>query len=316
MSTDYNNFYQSIDGAKSVLLITHRRPDGDACGSLLALAGYFKNRGLEVGAFISDQPPAYFDFLPLRSMISSDRSLLSQSWDLVIVVDAGSWEHTGLSIEELNDLKQRSQMMIIDHHYTNTRFGHINIVVDQLSSTCELLFQIFTAGRALIDRRLATCLLSGILTDTGIFTNAATSDSALAAAAQLIRQGASMHQIVDHVLRNKSIAALRLWGLILSRLTVNKKLNAVVTYVSDDDLRHFNVDLEVIDGLSGLLQVITGHNCTVLCVITGNQTKVSLRTTHDHIDVSAVAALFGGGGHRKAAGFTVPFRVDPSRLLG
>jgi len=316
MPNDYHQFYSTIDGAKSVLLITHRRPDGDACGSLLALAGYLKNRGLEVGAFISDQPPTFFDFLPLRQIISSDHTLIERSWDLAIVVDAGSWEHTGLPVADLTDLTRRANVMVIDHHQTNTRYGKINIVAENLSSTCELLFQIFTTGQVLIDRQLATCLLSGILTDTGIFTNSATSDSALAAAADLVRTGASMHQIVDHVLRNKSLAALRLWGLVLSRLTVNKKINTVITYVTDDDFRQFNVDQEVIDGISGLLQVITGHNCTVLCVITGNQTKVSLRTTHDHIDVSEVAKLFGGGGHRKAAGFTVPFRLDPSRLLG
>lgn len=309
MAVSYYQLHQRLSTARSVLIITHQQPDGDACGSSLALALTLKRRGLRVGVYTADEPAVYFDYLPGRELISTDPALASQAWDTVVVLDASNWAHTRLPDQTLSDLMGRSQVIIVDHHSANRGYGHQAIIDPRASSVCEMLYRYFTEYAIIIDRSVAMCLLSGIVTDTSTFSNGATTIESMAAASQLIRHGAAIHQILDHVMKNKSLPALRLWGVVLARLRVSERYGVAYTYVGDDDFRTARVGEEALDGLVNFLNVLAGHAFVLLLRVTGEQAKVSMRTTRPDINLGRLAQHFGGGGHQKAAGFSVPWPI-------
>lgn len=295
--------------AQSILLITHQRPDGDACGSLLSMYHYVSQMGKEIGVYVFDKPASYFDFLPHSQVLGPHEEVLSRHWDVVVVLDASNWDHTRVPDAVIERFKLNSKIIIFDHHLSNMRYGDINYLDVTASSACEVLFNFFADAGVTIDRHLATTLLCGVITDTGFFINAATSEKVFEVTAQLVRAGANIHNMVSLLNQNLSIADLKLWGLVLSRLTVNKKYGLVYTYLDTSEAEQFDASETALDNFTGLLQSLYGYNVMMFIKITPDQTKVSLRTRRDDVDVSRLAQIFGGGGHQKASGFAVPYRL-------
>lgn len=198
--------------------------------------------------------------------------------------------------------------MNVDHHPTNTRYGDINVVLPDASSTAEILFQLFEAGSIQIDHRMATSLLTGLLTDTSNFSNAATTTTSMEAASKLLGAGARYAEILKHVWQNKSVDSLKIWGTLLSRLSYNKRYDVTTTYMLASDVSESSAD--IVDGMSNFLQGVVGNIDAILVLreLPGNFVKGSFRSINR--DVSAVAKLLGGGGHKKAAGFTVKGHIE------
>ena len=302
----FNGLNQQIMAANSILIISHQRPDGDSCGSSLALFHYLKTSGKNVAIFMADQPPSYFSFLPGLEVITGDRMILNRQWDLVIVLDSSDWAHTQVKPSNL----LRKMTINIDHHFSNNRFGDINCVDDLASSTCEIIYKFFTEIKLALNYQLATCLLCGILSDTGGFYNSATTIEAIKISARLIDQGAKMYKINNQVGRNRTINGLRLWGEVLARLKIDADLKIAYTYVREEEYKKYLINDEELDGLINFLNALTDVSISALFRINRNQTVVSLRTTKDNINVAQIAQLYGGGGHQKAAGFTLPYTLD------
>jgi len=304
--SDFKELNQEFSTASNILIISHQKPDGDACGSILALLIYLRGQGKDVSAFIADSPPSYFSFLPGHEEIKNDPALLDKKWDTIVFVDTANFKIAGVAEERF----QRGPVINIDHHRTNTKYGNINIIDETASSTCELIYRFFKYINFEIDRNIATCLLSGLLTDTGGLVNAATSFKAMAVSSDLLMRGAKINKIAESIFKNKSLDGLKLWGLALSRLKFNKKFNLAYTYIKESDLMEYDIKAEEIDGLANFLNALSNVSAVLVLKVSHNKIEGSWRTTKDNIDVSRLANIFGGGGHKKAAGFTVNWEIE------
>lgn len=305
----FSKIEKIFNQAEKILLISHRQPDGDACGSIISFLIYGRELGKKMEVFLIDPPPSYFSFLPYYYELKSDNSVLREKWDVVVVLDTGDWPHTGLTFSDWQLLSRDAAVINIDHHWTNKHFGQLNLVNVGASSTCEIIYYFFRAVYFPINRQLATALLNGILSDTGGLMNSATTAQAIKATAELTNYGGRINKITNYINKNKSINGLRLWGLILSRLQINRKFNLAFTYIRDDDFKRYQVDEEELDGLVNFLNVIAGVKIALIFRLNHGKIKASLRTTRDDVDVAQLASIFGGGGHKKAAGFIVPWEI-------
>jgi len=298
---------EQIKKSDHILLISHEKPDGDTLGSSLALAHYLEKENKKHSHFCPDLPPSYFNYLPKIEKITTDHNLIDWSGhDLIITLDCGDLKRA-LIAENLEKIKNKRFIINIDHHQTNAYFGHYNLVVPQASSTCEIIYKFFELNSIGIDKYMATSLLTGILTDTMNFTNAATNHESLKIASSLLTKGAKVSQIISQISQNKNIQSLKLWGEILYRLEFNPQYNAAYTVITKNDLKNKKISIEEArDGLANFLSNIQGVDfIMVLAEEDNNIIKGSLRTTKDDVDVSKIAESLGGGGHKKAAGFKI-----------
>lgn len=299
--------FDTLRTAKGVITVAHRKPDGDTLGSAVAMLNFCLGRKVPAIGFCVDAPPQQYWYMPGTEMFTADLSVFAdESYDTVAVFDAGDLRYAGID----EAVKARDLTVLnFDHHVTNERFGDLNIVDVKASSTAEVVYRFLTSQGARIDRNTATCLMTGILTDTGNFTNPATTSGSLSVASDLLRRGAKIQEVSRNLLRNKPLDALRLWGSVLSRLRFNEQLGMATTVVFHDDLARDGVDEEHVEGISNFLNTFLDAKVVmVLRELPEGKVKGSLRTA-DEIDVSAMAKAMGGGGHKKAAGFTIPGRI-------
>ncbi len=297
----------SIKKSNHILLISHEKPDGDTLGASLAMAHFFDRENKKYKHFCPDKPPAYFNFLPkIEKIIFNYKLIELKEHDLILIIDCGDLKRTKIE-NDLILIKEEKNIINIDHHQSNNNFGRLNLVVPQASSTSEIIYNFFTFNAIDIDKYMATSLLTGILTDTMNFTNAATNHESLKIASHLLAKGARVNQIISQISQNKNLKALKLWGNILSRLEFNPQYNAAYTVITKEDLKDKQVSLEdARDGLANFLSNLQDIDfILVLSEEDDNIIKGSLRTTKENIDVSQIAKLLGGGGHKKAAGFKI-----------
>jgi phosphoesterase RecJ-like protein len=260
-----------------------------------------------VTAFCADVPPSAFRYIDNIHQYTNDPIVFDAQYDLVIVFDSGDLRYCGVA-DHIPRLQPGYVLANVDHHGTNVFFGDINIVLLDASSTAEVIHRFYEANNVSIDHKMATSLLTGLFTDTSNFSNAATNPVAVDAASKLLAAGARANDIAKHLLHDKSIDGLKLWGLVLSRLHHNVQDGVVSTYLLTKDVE--NVPNDIIEGVSNFLNAVTADADTVLFLreLPGGKIKGSLRSVKR--DVAAVAKLMGGGGHKKAAGFTVEGRIE------
>lgn len=302
----FKPFQQFIDNNSDFIILCHRRPDGDAIGSLLSLGYYLETLGKNVGLYCFDNIPSYLNFLPKVERIKKDCDDFWQATPNVILVDCGDLSIVGGPKDCLKDKK----LVVFDHHVSNPRYGEINIIDPNVAATAELLGRFFQSVNFVIDKNLATCLLTGLYTDTDAFSNLATTPEALAMGSLLLKQGANFKEITANTMQNKSIPALKLWGRALERLRLDVEKGIAVTVIRDSDLVECQARLEDSEGIASLLNHLADVKMSMVLREQGDGTvKGSLRTTDELIDVSKIAKLLGGGGHTKAAGFLVQGHV-------
>jgi len=301
--------HNEIMQAKRILLIPHQNPDGDAIGSVLALSHFLKNENIEHDIFCVTLIPEKFSNFPHFINISNDPTIWNKEHDLIIVLDSGDLKYAGIDVH-LQNLTHEYKIINIDHHPTNAYYGHHNMVIPA-SSTTEIIYYFFKKNKINIDKKIALSILLGLVTDTENFTNPGTTMSSLTVASDLIRKGANFNLIKNLFLKNKTISALKLWGSVLSRLNKNEEFNVVYTFVTKDDLTQNDVSDTEVEGISNFLNNLNeGRASLVLKELDNNKVKGSFRTSKDDFDVSAIAKALGGGGHKKAAGFTVEGSID------
>ncbi|MFH1078013.1 MAG: DHH family phosphoesterase [Patescibacteria group bacterium] len=313
--------HDAILNADRVLLLPHKRPDGDAAGSATALIAWLEREGKEVTAFCRDSLPDQLRFLDHVHKLTTDTAIFDRRYDVVIVLDSGDLTYCGVA-DLLPRLPKGYLLADVDHHAINARYGDLNIVDAGASSTSEIVFRFFEANGIRIDQAMATSLLAGILFDTSNFSNAATSPAAIAAASSLLASGARNSDIVRHMVRDKTVDMLKVWGLMLSRLHRDAVQDLAVTYLLEQDLAGGTDEMNaaVTGGFSNFLNAVTGDVDTVLILQErpGGKVKGSMRSVTR--DVSAVAKRLGGGGHVKAAAFTVDGRItvtdDGPKIVG
>ncbi len=307
--------HQEMLGAENILLVSHKNPDGDALSSGCALMHYLRQIDKNHTAYCATPISKSLNFLPLAEYYITDPLILTDNrFDLIIVLDSGDLLYAGLD-EFLKNLDYSPIVVNIDHHATNEFFGHHNLVISTAAATTEVLYNFFKINKINIDKHIATCLLTGIITDTGCFSNPATTAQSLKIAAELLRLGGNLNLIQGWTLKNRSVGGLKIWGQVLSRLYKNETYDIVSTILTADDTQGPKSAglptgqagaAEEVEGIANFLNNL-GEGRIVLLLKDGGDgiIKASMRTTDPQINLSGLAKMFGGGGHAKAAGFSV-----------
>jgi len=228
--------------------------------------------------------------------------------DLIIIFDTADLDMLGKLYDENTELFYKTPVLNIDHHASNGYFGKVNLVDLTATSTCEILVSIFESlsegsGKSLINERVATALLTGLITDTNSFQNSNTTPKSLTVAAQLIASGAKQQEIIRNLYKAKSLSTLRLWGRVLAQIREDKEHKFIWSIVSLRDLEQTGAKEEEISGVMDEL-LMTAGSAEIVLLLTEKENGVdgSLRTVKG-IDAVEIAKNFGGGGHPQAAGF-------------
>ena len=288
------------------LLIAHERPDGDTIAAILATKKLLEFLGKKVTAASSQGVPEVFKFLPGWQKIKND--FLIGDFETIILLDNGDLKRTGFSDRLLSAKSSHILIINIDHHPKNDiwKLAKINIVNEKVPSTCEIIYDIFLKLGVPIDQNVATMLLTGIYTDTGGFQHSNTNPSTLKTASELLSLGARLKQISKNVSNSRSLAMLKLWGIVLDRIQYRDDLKLVYSIITRQDLEYCQARDEDLAGAVNLISTVPGEQATLLLFeLPDGKIKGSLRTESAKIDVSRIAEIFGGGGHKKASGFVI-----------
>jgi bifunctional oligoribonuclease and PAP phosphatase NrnA len=298
---------QAILRGRRALIIAHVMPDGDAIGSALGLAWGLRQLGMEAQVACADPVPEELRFLPGAEEFALRHKPADH--DILLVVDASDIDRVGDLYDEerfAGSGPLRATVINIDHHVTNTHFADLEIV-EPRSSTAELVLELLQELGVSLDKTIATCLLTGIVTDTRCFRTSNTEAVTMHAAMQLMEAGASLSHITDAVFGHRPMAVVRLWGPALNQATLSG--GVLWTEISQELLRQTRASEEDSSGLVNFLSEIhEARVAVVLREVAGagpNATiDVSIRAKPG-VDVSGVALRFGGGGHPQAAGCQV-----------
>jgi len=303
-----NRAIELIRTSDRVFLATHVRPDGDALGSLLGLALGLERIGLTVARLCADPLPAAYAFLPTADLVTQQ----PPTWraDLGVVVDCDGLARVGPLAPAFSDLPR---LIDIDHHATSQTFGDVRITEPEAAACAEIVFDLLHALGVALDPDIATCLYTGVLTDTGRFCFGNTTARSLTVAAALVRAGAQPSLVARKVYEDRSIGATHLLGVALSRLSADFDARVVSAVLTRDDFGATGAVSADTEGIIDHLRAIGGPRVATLFVQMENgEVRVSLRSDGS-VDVSAVALAFGGGGHAMAAGCTCPGSVEEVR---
>ena len=294
------------------LLVAHQHPDGDAASATSAFSQMLDKMGKKYTLFCKTEVSKQFEYLKNVHLFTSDSKIWKQKFGAVIVFDSGDLPYAG--IDEFITNAPDTMIINIDHHASNINFGQLNLVRDTLSSTVEVLFNYFLVNKVKIDADMATSLLTGLITDTDNFSNAATSKESLAMASYLVNKGAKFKKIHDYIVMDKNIAILQLWGIVMDRLKIHEKTGIAYTYVKQEDLQKCGLRDEHIGAdFSNMMNHLKNKKAFfIFKEKESGKIKASTRATTDDIDLSKIATLFGGGGHKKAAGFEVEGPIEPA----
>jgi len=236
-------------------------------------------------------------------------------YDLVIILDTAGIDRLGNVLTTFPDLLYETPTISIDHHPTNSYFAKVNWVDMTSTSTAEMLVSLIESlsrAEQLLDADIATCLLTGLLTDTNSFQNINTTPKSLTVAAQLIAAGARQQEIVERVFRTKRFITLKLWGKILSNIKENKPLRFAWATLRSKEMEEVGADPNESKGglIDELLKSIIDVDFVFLLSEKNGETHGSLRSVKPGFNVAEIAKLFNGGGHVPAAGFAVAGELD------
>jgi phosphoesterase RecJ-like protein len=295
------------------LVTSHEAPDGDALGSLLATELALRALGKDAVMFLGGPAPFPGEFrfldLPARGLL---RELPPDAGERVLVaVDCASASRVGAE----PGLVERAPFTInVDHHHDNPRFGDVNLVVEDASSTGEVLADVFRELGVELTAELAEALYIALVTDTGRFQYANTTPKTLRLAADLVEAGADVNRVFQGVYENVQFAKLKLLARALERARVLEGGEIVVSHLLRDDFEAVGATEPYSEGIIDVLRSVEGSLVSALIREPPRDgrpaRKVSLRASVDEVDVSAIARKSGGGGHREAAGFSSDLSVD------
>jgi phosphoesterase RecJ-like protein len=303
---------QAIRDNDRFLVTTHENPDGDALGSLLASKLALDQLGKDAVMYLGGEAPlpAEYGFMPLGEL---RRRLPQDAGDRVLLaVDCANESRLGPDPEVL---VSAPLVVNVDHHHDNTRFGTVNLVVPDASSTGEVLRDVFGDLDVRLTPEIAEPLYIALVTDTGRFQYRNTTSKALRLAAELVDAGADVHRVFEGVYESVQFAKLKLLARALERAQIYEGGRLVVSYLLRTDFHEVGAAEPYSEGIIDYLRAVEGAQMAALIREpprdTGPTHRISLRASSDEIDVSAIARASGaGGGHRQAAGFSSDSRVE------
>ncbi|MFO7709382.1 MAG: DHH family phosphoesterase [Desulfobacterales bacterium] len=300
---------QRINAAGRLLVASHAEPDGDAVGSLLALGLALEKLGKRTTLFNASAIPAVYQFLPGVARITR-RMPAPGGCDAAIVLDCGDLSRVGPDWPEI----ARIPVIInIDHHITNTRFGHAQLIDGDACATAEIVHRLICRLGVEFDRDIATAVYTGILTDTGSFRFSNTNAAAFAISREMTERGADPYHVARHVFGSYSLGRIKLLNLALNSIEISPNGKLSIMTITRGMLAETGTQPEDVDGLINYARRIEAVKVAALIQEQGDGETTADRRTHFHVslrsdgtlDVAAWAGGFGGGGHLSAAGFQI-----------
>ncbi|MSR85439.1 hypothetical protein EXS71_03345 [Candidatus Uhrbacteria bacterium] len=298
-----------IKNAKRLLVVSDDHPDGDSLGSSCAMLAWVIREGKTVRAFCLNPIPISSHYLDHIHHFTNDRSVMNETFDAILTFDSSELKKTGLEEKKKMLDPKTCPIIVFDHHATTQPFGHINIILRDACATAEIVYRFFETNQVRVDAAMATSLLAGLVFDTSYFSNSGTTMRAVEAAGKLVAYGARQLDVLEHSVKNKSIPLLRLWGLALARLTHHARLNLIYTYFLQKDVQDIPGGVEAIEGMSNFLHAVCAGADSILVLKELPDGKVNGSFRSINMDISKLAKLLGGGGHKKAAGFAIPGKL-------
>lgn len=298
-------FASQLAGVKTAAIAGHIRPDGDCVGSCLATYNYIKKYYPQTEVTLYLEPiPNIFKFLAGADEIVHSCEE-EKRFDLFIVQDCGDEGRLGGAVKYF---KTARKTICVDHHISNSSFAEENYIFPQASSTSELVFELI--GEAHITREIAECIYVGIIHDTGMFQYSCTSAKTMEIAGKLMETGIDFPRIADETFYKKTYGQNQILGraLLKSRLYADGRIIASV--ITQKDMEEFGVMPRHLDGIVNQLRVTKGVEAAVFLYETGDgQLKASTRS-NGLVNLAEIAIKFGGGGHVRAAGFSMKGEPD------
>jgi bifunctional oligoribonuclease and PAP phosphatase NrnA len=309
-SSDLQTVVAALREHDRFLVVTHENPDGDALGSLLATTIALRQLGKDVAMYLAGAGalPGEYAFMQLDGLL---RELPEDMEERTLVaVDCAKADRMGSDSAPIDRAKL---VLNIDHHHDNSRFGDVNLIVADASSTGEVLRDVFDALGVELTPDIAEPLYIALVTDTGRFQYANTTPKSLRLAAELVEAGADIHAVFQQVYESVEFAKLKLLARALERARVLEGGLIVVSYLVRTDFAEVGAAEPYSEGIIDYLRAVEGAQLAALIREPPRddaERRVSLRASIDELDVSAIARTFGGGGHRQAAGFSSEASID------
>lgn len=303
--SEWEKAAQCLEDSKDVAVACHVSPDGDALGSMIGLARFLRRQGKKVwmgwGSGVISVPPQYLFMPGVEEVVTHER--FPEAVETFVAIDCGDIERLGLLRPKFEAAGAR---MNIDHHISNEKFGSINLVDPDAASSSELAYELVRRMGGTPDHDEATCLYTGIVTDTGRFQYASTSPATLRTAAELREIGIDHEKIANEVYESNSFGYLHVLGLVLSRARLEDGM--VWSWLDQRDLG--DLDLDETEHFIDTLRTVAEARVAMLLKQWPKRTyKASLRSRGE-VDVAAIAKALGGGGHERAAGFEMRGSVE------
>jgi phosphoesterase RecJ-like protein len=302
---------EALRSRDGFLLVTHENPDGDALGSLLALKLALDSLGKDSAMYLyGDAPlPREYAFMPLDGLLREPPPDAAQR--VLVALDCANEQRLG---PDPTLLEQAPLKVDIDHHHDNSRFGDINLIVSGASSTGEVLRDVLRELGVPLTPEIAEALYIALVTDTGRFQYTNTTPKALRLGAELVEAGADVHRVFQGIYESVEFAKLKLLARALERAQVYEGGRLVVSYLLRSDFTDLNAPEAYSEGIIDYLRAVEGADMAALIRepprSEGPPRRISLRASDDRLDVSAIARLSGGGGHRQAAGFSSDASIE------
>jgi phosphoesterase RecJ-like protein len=300
---------QTIKAAGRILVASHKDPDGDAVGSLLAMGLACIRLGKQTTLYNESPIPAVYQFLPRVELIQHHLES-PEAYDAAILLDCGDLSRLG---ERWPTVNQIPVIINIDHHSSNTGFGQLQLIDRQACATAEIVVRLIQSLGVPLDREIATCIYTGILTDTGSFRFSNTNAAAFAISREMTELGVDPYGVAQQVFGSYSLGRIKLLNLALNSIEISRNGRLSLMTVTRRMLEETHTQQEDVDGLINYARRIQDVRVAALiqeqtngCPLPDGRTRyhVSLRSDGT-VDVAELAGAFGGGGHHSAAGFQI-----------
>ena len=288
----------------SNLITGHINPDGDALGSALAFKLILDNKGIDsdVSFDMKGNVPSNLNHLPIELIMDKPK----ENYDSIYVFDCGNSERLG----DLEDLALNAKRVIVVDHHINPSFGDIQIIDSKAASTTQVLFREIFSANIDIDKNIANCLMTGLITDTGRFQYSNTDNEVFEIASKLMLSGAELTSISDNIYGSIPMNAIKLQSEVLNRIELHEKEELVVSYVLQEDYLNYNIESSETDFLIDSIRLVKESSVALLLKEQQDKSfKGSLRSRNE-LDVQQIASIFGGGGHKAASGFSTNLSME------
>jgi len=302
---DFSSAQKLLDKHDRIVLVSHEYTDADDLGAVLALAQALESRGKKVFCVARGGVPENLFFLPGNQKVLSAPP--EMPFGLVVLLGCGDIARHGFEGWDLSPF----DILNIDHHIDNKKYGKANLTQPTASATCEIIYDFLKFLSVPLSKDIAVNLLAGIFFDTGGFRHASTSARVFEITAELVRKGARVDRIAKYYFGSSELAKLKAWAKAFENAKFDPEQQVMYSVVTEEELAEIGAKPEHLEGIAEMLNTVPEAKFSMFLKQRGDEVRGSLRSeNYKGVDVSAIARTFGGGGHKLAAGFKLKGKIE------